>query len=449
MAYDPLHSPGPGTGEAHPSSLWAATAGREPTDDGPLQGDLETDVAIIGAGYTGLTSAYFLARDHGIRPVVLEANRTGWGASGRNAGFVLRSVGRLGSAAMIRRWGEETALRVSREFHQGIETVRSLIDAGQIECERTGDGFLKIAHRPDLMVGLEKQARLLQEKFHYPVEVLDEATVKREHVASQEACGALRFPDGFGVNPLKLAHGIHRMARDAGATIHPSSPVTSWREEEGWHLLDTPGGTVRARRVISATNAHTPQNFHRLIHNRTLPVLTCLIVTRPLSEDEIQASGLWTREGVMDTRLLKYYYRRLPDNRVLIGGRGAIRGKDAELPIFRQRLLEALQRSFPALQGISYDHAWGGWITISLDDVPRVHAADKAGTVLYAMGYCGNGLAFSMQAGRRLAEKVAGITEGHDLPVLSTPLMRFPFPWFKRVGQFAYYQYGRVRDAWR
>ena len=447
--YDHLISKGPGCNEEHTNSLWSLTAGPAPEDDGPIQSDMDTDVVIIGGGYTGLTSALFLAREHGIKPVVLEANQTGWGASGRNAGFVLRSTGRLGAQAMINRWGLETAKRVIAEFHGGIETVRQLIDEGNIECERQPEGFLKVAHRPDKMRSLEAQAVQLKEVFNYPVEVLDADTLRRDYMHNVEACGALRFPDGFGIQPLKLAHGIHRMAREAGAIIHTGSPVTSWEEIDGWHCLQTPGGLVRAKKVICASNAYTPKKLHPLIHNRTLPVLTSVIVTRPLTESELDATSYQTREGIMDTRLLKYYYRLLPDNRILFGGRGAIRGKDAELPVFRDRLMAALKRGFPPLKDLTYDHAWGGWITVSLDDVPRVYQVDDGGSIFTATGYCGCGLAYSMQAGRRLAEKVAGITEGHDIPVLSSPLKKFPLPAFKRVGQFAYYQYGRVRDAWR
>lgn len=444
--YDPLISRGPGNAEPYPESYWAATAGPAPQDDGPLCVDLDVDVAIIGGGYTGLSAAYYLAHQHGVKSVVLEANKTGWGCSGRNGGFALKAGGRLSYQKMVKRYGDAIAKTMFNEMYEGLERVRGLIRSEKIECDQQPDGHLWVAHRPRMMDVIRSEARFLEESFSYETDVLSSEDLKQEHFSSDEAYGALRFRHGFGVHPLKLAYGYHRLARAAGARIHTASPVQSWHREGSTHVLMTPRGIVRAKKVICATNGYTAPNLHPQLKNRTFPVLSNVIVTRPLTADELEQTGFKSNDVITDTRTLRFYYRKLPDNRILIGGRSAITGADGNNPIHNQNLLNALQRKFKALSNLTFDYQWGGWVCVTYDDIPHIYQAETDGSVLYAMGYGGSGVSFAVQAGMRLAEKVVGITEGHDLPVLSTPLPKFPFAPFRRLGQKVLYRYYTRRD---
>ena len=444
--YDPLVSADPGNGAAYPDSYWAATAGPAPECDGPVQADKEVEVAIIGGGYTGLSAAYYLAAEQGIEATVLEANATGWGCSGRNGGFALKAGGRLSYQKMIRRYGETTARRMFNEIYDGLARVRGLINDHQLDCDQQPDGHLWVAHRPRMMRVIESEARFLKQSFDYEVDILTPEQLEQEHFISDEACGAMRFRHGFGVHPLKLAYGYHRLARAAGATIHTSSPVKEWRKEGDHHLLVTPGGVVKAKKVICATNGYTSPGLTPVLKNRTFPVLSNVIVTRPLTTSELQATNFISRDVITDTRTLRFYYRRLPDNRILIGGRSAISGADACNPKHNENLLQALKAKFGALQDLTFDYQWGGWVCVTFDDMPHIATAENDSSVLYAMGYGGSGVSFAVQAGMRLAEKVAGIQQGHDLPVLSKPLPKFPFASFRRIGQRALYQYYYARD---
>jgi glycine/D-amino acid oxidase-like deaminating enzyme len=198
--------------------------------------------------------------------------------------------------------------------------------------------------------------------------------------------------------------------------------------------------------VVIATNGYTPKGFHSLTTDRTLPVLSQIIVTEPLSEEQLAACNFLTSNVVMDTRALKYYYRKLPDNRILFGGRGAITGKSADDPYYAQRLLSVLKTSFPALASINYNHAWSGWICMALDDLPHIYQNDEQ-SVFYSMGYCGSGVSFSVQAGKRMAEKVAE-QQVPNLPLYNKALPKFPFAPLRRVGQWGYFHYGKVKDQW-
>ena len=447
--YDPLHHTTPGCGQPYPDSYWSNVAGPAPDDDGPITSDLDVEVAIIGAGFTGLSCALHLAREHGIHACVLEANQTAWGASGRNGGFVLKSSGRKPYSQMQKQWGEEVMRGIYSEMCEGVDTVKSLINEG-IDCDPQPAGYIRVAHKPSMLKGLIDTAKLQQEMFGYDVQILSRAELHSDYMADQNAYGAIRYQDGFGINPLKLAYGYQKLARAQGARIHTSSPVENWtnvrHKGKKRQVLHTPQGTITANKVVIATNGYTPKGFHPLVNSRTLPVLSQIIVTQPLTPSQLQACNFLTSNVIMDTRALKYYYRKLPDNRILFGGRGAITGNKSQDPFYAQRLLNILRRNFPALHDVTYDYTWSGWLSMSLDDMPHIYQDPKA-DIFYAMGYCGSGVSFTVQAGKRLAQKVAGY-KVPDLPLYNCPLPKFPLAPLRRVGQWGYFQYGQVKDRW-
>lgn len=442
----------PGCGIEYPNSYWADVSGgkkeNKPENDGQLEQDIDIDVAIIGAGYTGLSCALHLAREHGVKAHVFEANQTAWGCSGRNAGFILKSSGRKPYATMQKQWGEVVMRGIYNEMCAGVDTVNSLINEG-IDCDQQESGFIKVAHKPSMFKSLQDQAKLQQQMFGYDVQVLSTQDLHQNYMADKNAYGAIRYQDGFGLNPLKLAWGYQKLARQAEVKVHTSTPVSFVEHQNKKSiLLATPKGTVKAKKVIIATNGYTPKGFHPLVTNRTLPVLSQIIVTDPLSVEQLAACNFLTNNVVMDTRALKYYYRKLPDNRILFGGRGAITGKGADDPYYAKRLLSVLKTSFPALAQLNIAYAWSGWICMALDDLPHIHQGEKNTAnenVFYAMGYCGSGVSFSVQAGKRLAEKVAGKSVP-NLPLYDKPLPTFPFAPLRRVGQWGYFHYGKIKD---
>ena len=446
VSYDPLTAHDPGTGLAHPPSYWSATAGAAPADDGPLPGAAETEVAIIGGGYTGLSCAHDLAARYGIRALVLEANRPGWGCSGRNGGFARAAIGRHGYADMIDRWGMATARRWFGESLAAVDTVRDLVRNAAIDCDLAEAGHLKIAHRPSRAAALAREAELLQREFEYPAEFLPAVKVQSEHIGGAEAHGALRFPDALAVHPLKLAHGVLSAARRAGAAVHSASPVLSWSKRDGTHELATPHGTVRAKTVVIATNGYSPEHLFPCLRAATLPVLSHIIVTRPMTVREKAASGFASGHVLTDTRNLLYYWRRLPDDRILFGGRGLVADSPGGHERQRQFLLSELKRKLPELASVEVEHDWWGWVCLTADFLPHVyHAADDP-TVHYAIGYQGSGVAYGLHAGRLLARRVAGDGSIADIPSTSTPLPRFPLAALRRAGQRAMYLWYRYLD---
>ena len=445
--YDPLVSAGPGHNRHYAPTYWTATAGTPPQDDGPVRGDIDADVAIIGSGYTGLACAIFLAREFGIKAVVLEANQVAWGCSTRNGGQGQNAAGRLSRSQWIARWGRDIALKLHAEVQDGFETFEELIRSGNIDCEPQRGGHLHIAHRQRALDHLAAESRLQNEVFGYKTRMLSAHEVRRDYLNETEAVGALHEPLGTGVHAARLAFGYQRMARELGAKVHPGSPVLAITTSGGIHALRTPGGTVRARAVGIATGAYTAGSLTPALHGRCMPILSNSIVTRPLTPAELDATGFRTTQVITDTRTLRYYYRLLPDNRVQIGSRSAITGADAAHPRHLQLLVDGLHRKFPALTGIEIDYSWWGWVDVSHDMMPRIFRPDPKQTLFYALGYGGNGVSYSAQAGRRMAQMIGGQHfAGQDLPIFTSPLPTHPFTPFRRIGQRMLYRLYQMRD---
>ena len=355
--------------------------------------------------------------------------------------------GRLTRSQWIKRWGMDVAQRLHAEIEEGFDLFRDLI--ADIDCDDQRGGHLYIAHKPRAMHALASEAKLLSEKFDYPCEMIDAETLKRDFVHDAEAAGAMLEPSGIGIHPQKLAFGYLKKARALGAKVHPASPVIGWEPRYGRHYLRTPGGIVRARAVAVATGGYTSSVLHPLLRKRYMPVLSNNMVTRPLTQEEIEACNFKTRLVITDTRILRHYYRLLPCNRLQIGSRSAITGAHAPDEKYKQMLIDGMHRKFPALTGIEVENYWWGWVDVSHDMMPRIFRPHPRQAIVYALGYGGNGVMYSAQAGRRMAQMIAG--RGRDIPDL--PIFESALPGhilapFRRMGQAMLYQWYGFKDEY-
>ncbi len=454
--YDPLVAPNPGAGRAYAPTWWVASAGTPPEDDGPILRDIDVDVAIIGSGTTGISTALYLAQEHGIRAVVLEANQVAWGCSSRSGGQGQNASGRLKRSQWIQRWGMDVARKLDAEIRTGFENFKHLTT--QIDCDAYDGGHLYLAHRPEMLAGLEAEARVMRETFGYQTRMFTAQEVQRDYCDERETAGAMFEAEGVGIHPLKFAFGLMRKARASGAKVYTASPVQGWETEGGVHKLRTPGGTVRARRVAVCTGGYTGQALNLLVKNKLMPILSNSVVTRPLTNAELLATNFKSQALITDTRTLRFYYRLLKGNRLQLGSRSSVNGADAEHPAHLKLLTAAITRKFPPLAGIQIDYSWWGWVDVSHDMMPRIVQPDPGKKIWYAMGYGGNGVSFSTWAGKRLAERIVGQdidNEVFELPIYNSPLT-FPnafgivesraFAPFRRLGQRVLYKWYWLRD---
>ena len=454
--YDPLVAANPGAGRGYAPTYWVASAGTPPADDGPIQGDVDVDVVVIGSGSTGMSTALYLAQEHGIQAVVLEANQTAWGCSSRSGGQGQNASGRLTRSQWIERWGLDTAKALDTEIRTGFENFKTL--TREIDCDAFDGGHLYIAHRKEKVAYLQEQTRVRRDIFGYKAKMLTTEELHEQYCDERDAHAAMWEPEGVGIHPLKFTFGLMRKARALGVKVHTASPVQGWQTINGVHHLQTPGGVVRARRVAVCTGGYTGQGLNPLLKNKILPILSNSVTTRPLTAAELAATNFRSQTFLTDTRTLRFYYRLLPDNRLQLGSRSAISGADSEDPGHLKLLTDAIARKFPPLAGIEIEHSWWGWVDVSHDMMPRIARPDPAQTVWHAVGYGGNGVSFSTWAGKRLAERVAGKDAGQavfNLPIYNSPL-EYPnlfnvvrsqaFAPFRRFGQYFLYKWYWMQD---
>lgn len=433
--YDPLVEQTIPINQGAPDSVWAATK-RDTVQKFPsLRQDVNTDVAIVGGGYTGLSAALHLSKTYNVNCTVIEANQPGWACSGRNGGFVLPGTGRLSVAQMINKWGKNAAQAIYSDYLKSVDNVAEIAaninEKHKIDCEVAKGGYLKIAHKKSLLAGLHAQANVLSDEFGDAAIPVSAQQIKHQYLAGTESFGGVYYPKAFGINPWLLCQGLAQLAVGAGASIYGNTALLSHFRQNKIHHIQTNTGLIRAKHLIWATNAYLPKRQSPLLKNRMFPVLSSVLVTDVLTNKQLEAIGMHSNLMVMDTRPLKYYYRLLPDNRLLFGGRGKVSGNNANAPKQQKALLAGLLSTFPQLAPIAVNYFWSGWVSISLDNYPRIYHQKQENT-LYSGGYCGAGLAFSIQAGERLAQLLCEPESLPNLPYFESPLKRFTLPFLRR-----------------
>jgi glycine/D-amino acid oxidase-like deaminating enzyme len=417
--YDPSYPVG-----SYWDSTIADSSWRHPA---PLQGQVEAEVAIIGGGFTGLSTALHLVRDHGISACLLEAGSLGWGASGRNGGFCGVGASCLTHAQMVRRVGLAETERYYRDQWQAVETVQELADTEGFSLDAQGQGWYAVAHRPSAWQELEAEYQIYTQVAGYPVQLLSPKELRERGFDSRENYGALHIGIGFGLNPLKLTQGLAQAARRWGAQLYSASPVIAWEKVGSYHLCHTPGGTVRARHLVIATNGYTPAHLYPQLAGSLLPVLSNIVVTRPLTPAEQKAQGWWDPTPVYDTRRLLFYYRLLPDGRLLFGGRDGTCDDPAQRQRLQAWMVQRLYRLFPAWEGVEIEYAWNGLVCLSRQLHPHIGPSPTDPSLWYGLAYHGSGVATGVWAGKILAQDIAG-----NRPQISAlfrqPPRVFPFP---------------------
>lgn len=388
---------------AFPPSLWASVAVRRESAP-PLRGKAAVDAVVIGAGFTGLSTALHLAR-RGVNPMVLEAKAVGWGASGRNNGQVIPTLTAAEPDAMIARWGEageRLARLVGNSADYLFRTVREEGIEREAEAEQTG--WYQPAHSPGRIRLSEKRVEAWR-RLGFPSELLD-AQASTHLLGTDFWHGGMYNRTGGHVNPLGLARGLALAAERRGATIHETSPVTGWgREGESWHVR-TPEGSVRSRALILATNAYTDHvtgGPASRISRGIVPVLSWQMSTAPLG-DNLRAKVLPGRQAVSDTRGDLRFFRYDARNRMITGG--AVIGSWRAAERVKAKAAARLAEAFPEMGAPEMTHVWSGYVGMTWDRFPRVHRLGPDGWTW--IGCNGRGVALAVSIGREIAAAVTG-----------------------------------------
>lgn len=404
---------------AMPASLWAATAPPGPPLE-RLTGSLSTDVAVIGAGYTGLSTAFHLATA-GIGCAVIDRHEPGWGASGRNGGQVLPGL-RAQRAELRRIFGTEVGDRTYETVETAADFLYALVERHGIDCDLVSGGSIRLAHTERGMALLrESHAALAAEGV--ASRLLDADAVNRE-IGTRAYIGGRLDPRSGTLHPLKYARGLARAALGAGAAVYRDSPATALRRAgERWRVL-TQEGEILASRVVIATNGHTDKLWPRLAQT-LLPLNSFQIATAPLTESQ-RATILPGGACFSDTRRLILYAQRTRDHRLVLGGRASFTLADraADYDVLR-RVLAGL---FPQLHDTPIDYRWVGTLALTRDYLPHLHA--PAPGLLIAVGFNGKGVAMTTLMGKILADHIRAPAAPPAYPV--TGITPYPFHAFRQ-----------------
>ncbi|MFN3147023.1 MAG: NAD(P)/FAD-dependent oxidoreductase [Paracoccaceae bacterium] len=252
-----------------------------------LAGEVRCDFAVVGGGYTGLSAALVLA-GAGADVVLVDANRPGWGASGRNGGLVSAGSSKLDDATIRARHGETQARAFFDAERAAVDHVADLLETHGIEADRQSDGYTFAAHSPRAMADVQAYGDSYRTRYGLEARVLDRDGMAAAGMASPDLHGGVTVPVGFAINPMKFVTGLTRAAERAGVRIFSDTPVTGL---EPGHVLRTPGGAVRARGVLFGLNGYASEATPPGMAARYLPVQSNILVSRVLSEDEIAAQG--------------------------------------------------------------------------------------------------------------------------------------------------------------
>jgi glycine/D-amino acid oxidase-like deaminating enzyme len=389
--------------QEHTRSYYAAT--RNDTRTWPaLEGDVDTDVAIIGGGFTGVASALTLA-ERGYRVALVEANRIGWGASGRNGGQLIAGIS--GEEKVVKRHGERIADLMWDLRWRGNDIVLDRIERYDIDCDFK-PGYIDVASKPRQLRWLEEEYEALQRHGHpYEHRLLDRAETEHATGTDSYVGGLLTARNGH-LHPLNLCLGEARAAAGLGAEIYEQSPVL--RIEHGPRpAVITEGGRVRADAVILGGNA-----YHRLERKRlsglTFPAGSYIIATEPLDEDTRRRINPFDA-AICELNEILDYFRLSADGRLLYGGRCNYSGRDPKS--IQAAVKPRMLKHYPMLRDARIDYEWGGKIGIVVNRVPALGRIQ--GNVYYCQGYSGHGVNATHIMGEILADAVGGTLETFDL----------------------------------
>ena len=397
----------------HTGSYYAASANPTP-ERPPLQGLVEADVCVIGAGYTGISTALFLL-EQGFSVRVLEAVKVGFGASGRNGGQIVNSYSR-DIDAIERTLPAPQARLLGEMAFEGGRIIRDRVQRYGIQCDLK-DGGIFAALNPKQMKHLQAQ-KALWERYGYPhLEMLDAVDI-RQRVDSQRYVGGMLDRQGGHIHPLNLVLGEAAAVESLGGVIHEHSPVI--RVEPGEQpLVHTAQGQVRARFVVVAGNAYLGELIPSLAA-KSMPCGTQVITTAPLDEG-LARSLLPEDDCVEDCNYLLDYYRLSADRRLIYGG-GVVYG--ARDPANVEALVRPkLLKTFPQLADVKIDYAWTGNFLLTLSRLPQVGRIGD--NIYYSQGCSGHGVTYTHLAGKVLAEALRGQAERFDA---FAALPHYPFP---------------------
>ena len=410
-----------------------------------IETNKQADVAIVGAGFTGISAAYHLVQN-GIAVILLDAEAPLFGATGRNGGFCCLGGSKASDAEFDRLFGKDERMLFRRAEKEAVGLVRGLLDTNAINADTHSSGETMLAHRPkDAAEMPEIKSTILEnyavEATYHPKEELIQLGLGGPFY------GALTTPLGFALNPRKYATGLLEVATTKGVQVHGYSPVVEIESTKGGYDLRTPLAKVSAGKIVIATNGYSSEDLQDWMRSRFMPVQSSIILTRQITQDELNTQGWTSDQMAYDTRKLLHYFRLLPDRRFLFGMRGGLFATADERHGIQKQIRANFNAMFPAWSDVDIEHEWYGLLCLNRSKTPYVGAIPDMPGAFAGFGYHGNGVAMGSYAGALLADLVCGVTPDRPYPqALRTVPKRFPLGPYRRHLMRPLYQWMAWQD---
>jgi glycine/D-amino acid oxidase-like deaminating enzyme len=384
--------------------------------EGPLPE--QTDVAVVGAGFCGLSAARTLAK-RGVSVAVLEAETIGWGASCRNGGMVLTGM-KLPVRTLIARYGREVVQRMYAASLDSIDLVEQIVKQEGIECSFSRCGHLEVACKQAHFDAYAKSAAEIKREFRHDLRIVPKRELDAE-IGSNIYCGGMVDETSGGLNPAQFVAGLAKAAQRAGASLYDRARVTrvsSVRANgQKRFLMESSRGSLSAKEIVLASGAYTTEATPAL-RKKVIPIGSYIIVTEPLS-DELASEVSPRNRMIYDSKHFLYYYRLTPDNRMLFGGRAAFFPESQSTVRESAELLrQGMVGVYPQLRDTKVEHVWGGTLDFAFDVMPHSGRIDG---MHFAVGFAGHGVAAATWMGTKLAGTICGDADDNPFSKITFP----------------------------
>ncbi len=415
--------------------FWTDTV--SPTPRAALNEDTTAEVAIIGAGFTGINAALALA-EAGVDVVVIDAHQVGWGASGRNGGFCCLGGAKAGDATLTRRFGAEATQDYRLAERDAVDHVDALLERFAIDVDRHSDGETMLAHRPKDAQGLATYAESISATYGVSSEVLPAEALPERGLGTQFH-GAVTTPIGFALNPLKYILGLAEAAEKAGVRIFADTKARKISKMGSTWQVTTKTGSIKAQKLVIATNGYSSEDLPDWMAGRYFPVQSSVLVTRKLTQEEQEAQGWTSLQMSYDSRNLLHYFHLMPDGRFIFGMRGGIATSGGVHDAIRNRARGDFDKMFPAWKNVETPWYWAGFVCMSRSMTPFAGAVPDQEGLYAAFAYHGNGVAMGSYCGALVADAILGHDKLRYPRLMTKAPARFPGGRFRRLAMYPAY----------